>query len=226
MRRILVVAIVAPFFALLALGACGPPAGTRPHDMSIAQHEAAATREEGQATQIGGAAGPCQNSPGPVCWSDATSSWAAERRNLAARHRAAAQALREAEARACAGLTDEDRDTSPFSHGTDIRSVSQLREERQSGKASTARDTGATIVFRSTPGLTAEWLQRILDCHLARNAAVGYDMPEMPDCPLVPRGASAKVRSVGDGLAVDVRSDDATSAAEIWRRAQAIHVTP
>jgi len=65
-----------------------------------------------------------------------------------------------------------------------------------------------------------EWLQRIVDCHLARNAAVGHDMPEMADCPLVPRGAKASVRSVGDGFAVDVSSEAAESAAEIWRRAQ------
>jgi hypothetical protein len=103
--------------------------------------------------------------------------------------------------------------------------VSQFREEKLVGKNRITRDAGATIVFRATPGLTVEWLQRIVDCHLARNSAVGHDMPEMAYCPLVPRGAQAKVRSVGDGFAVDVRADDAETAEEIWRRAQQISPT-
>jgi hypothetical protein len=85
---------------------------------------------------------------------------------------------------------------------------------------------GAAIVFRAVPGLTAEWLQRIIDCHLARNAAVGYEMPEMADCPLALPGISAKVVSSGDGFAAQVRSGQDSTAAEIWRRAQQIHVRP
>jgi hypothetical protein len=141
--------------------------------------------------------------------------------------------LRDAEARACAGLAEEDRDMSPFSHAADIQSVSPRHEEPKGergtptavGRAQDRMPTrlvGATVVFGAKPGLTAEWLQRIVDCHLARNAAVGHDMSEMPDCPLVPRGAQATVRSAGGGFAVDVRADDDKTAAEILQRAQRI----
>lgn len=110
---------------------------------------------------------------------------------------------------------------SPFAHAADIQSVGQLSEDAAAtSRAKLKRDAGATIVFRAAPGLTAEWLQRIVDCHLARNSAVGHDMSEMSSCPLVPRGAKATVRSVGDGFAVDVYGEDAATAAEIWRRAQ------
>jgi hypothetical protein len=224
--------IIAP--AMLAAGACGHAAGTQPHDMSAAQHQAAAAREEDQATQHAGQHDPeatqteerCSGGKGRVCWTVTTNptqghvKTAQEHRELAAEHRAASQALRDAEARACVELDAADRDVSPFAHGADIRSVSQFREEKLVGKNKVARDVGATVVFRATPGLTSEWLQRIIDCHVARNAAVGHDMPEMAYCPLVPRGAQATVRSVGDGFAVDVRADDAETAAEIWRRAQ------
>jgi hypothetical protein len=150
---------------------------------------------------------------------------AEEHRELAAQHRAASQALRDAEARACAGLTDQDRDVSPFSHVADVRSVTALKGESQSqgGRVKTSETVGATVTVAAVPGLTAEWLQRMVDCHLARNAAVGHDMPEMAYCPLVPRGAQATVRSVGDGFAVDVHSDDAETAGEILRRAQQIN---
>ena len=141
---------------------------------------------------------------------------------MAARHRAAAQVLRNAEERACEGISAEDRDASPFFHGADIRSVAQLRDPLSLGAT---RLAGATIVFRAVPGLTAEWLQRILDCHLARNVAMGYDMPEMAYCPLAIRSVSASVVSAGDGFAVEVRSDSEAGAAEIWRRAQQIQLT-
>jgi hypothetical protein len=105
-------------------------------------------------------------------------------------------------------------------HGADIASVSELSESVTVGHATSTRVVGASIVLRAVPGLTAEWLQRLVDCHLARNAALGHDVPEMPDCPLVPRGVSARVRSVGNGFAVDVRSEDPDVAADVLARAR------
>jgi hypothetical protein len=81
---------------------------------------------------------------------------------------------------------------------------------------------GAVIVFRATPGMTAEWLQRVVDCHLARNAALGHDVPEMPDCPLVPKGVAATVKATDAGFAVAVRSEDSSTAAEVLRRARSL----
>lgn len=227
-------------FAFLPLafiaGGCGHAAGTRPHELSAPQHEAAAAQEDVQASDHAAQHDPsattteerCSAGKGRVCWTVSTNptdshvKTAAEHRELAAQHRAASQALRDAEARACAGVSDEDRDTSPFAHVADIRSVAELKGEGQSrtGKVKTERTIGATITLNAVPGLTEEWLQRIVTCHLARNAAVGHDMAEMPYCPLVPRGAQASVRSVGDGFAVDIKADDSEAAAEIWRRAQ------
>ena len=235
MTRSLSQIIVLPF-ALVA-GACAHSSGTNPHDMSAAQHEAAAAQEENQTSEHSAQHDPnaqvtqesCTVGRGRVCWTDTTNptekhqSMAAEHRDLAAKHRAASQALKDAEASACAGISEEDRDMSPFAHDADIQSVSQLSEDAApTSRAKLKRDAGATIVFRAAPGLTAEWLQRIVDCHLARNSAVGHDVPEMGYCPLVPRGAKATVRSAGDGFAVDVYADDAATAAEIWRRAQQI----
>lgn len=216
------------------LAACGPAAGTQPHDLNVPEHEAAAAKEEQQAADHADQHDPnasaseerCSAGKGRVCWTvtsnptDEHAKTAEQHHHLAAQHRAASESLRQAEQHACAGLTDEDRDVSPFAHVADIRSVAPLKEERAVGKNKEAFEAGATVVFQAAPGLTEEWLQRIVNCHLARNAAVGHDMAEMDYCPLVPRGVQAKVRSVGDGFAVDVRSDDAATAAEIWRRAQ------
>lgn len=40
-----------------------------------------------------------------------------------------------------------------------------------------------------------DWLERAISCHLARNAALGHEVPAMPDCPLVPRGARCWMRA-------------------------------
>jgi hypothetical protein len=149
---------------------------------------------------------------------------AEQHRALAAQHRAASESLRAAEASACSGISDEDRDMSPFAHRDDIRSVSPLREDVRTGKAPGFRVAGVEVVFRAVPGMTAEWLQRVVTCHLARNAAIGHAVAgaDMPYCPLTPRGAQASVRSVGDGFAVDIRSNDDEIAQQIKQRSESL----
>lgn len=156
---------------------------------------------------------------------------AAEHRRRAAEHRAASQALRDAERRACAGLPEQDRDQSPFDQRDDIASVEPLwvgSGPRYGGGGPAAghepaqRVEGAVVTFRAVQGMTTQWLQRVIDCHLARNAALGNDVPEMPYCPLVPKGVTASVSAIPAGFAVTIHSDDSASAEEVWRRAQAL----
>ena len=229
----------ASFFVLTAsasalLFACAADPGTQPHDMSAAQHEAMAKQEENASasheaqhdpnattstTQCGGKGG---------CWtstSNPTAQHAEDAKHhheLAQKHRAASAALASAETSACVGISDDDRDTSPFYHREDIESVAPLTEDVKTGKGVTKKQVGSTIVFRAVPGMTAEWLQRVVDCHMARAAAVGHEMPEMAYCPLELKGVKAKVTSTGSGFAINVSADDAATVAEIQKRAQAL----
>jgi hypothetical protein len=124
-------------------------------------------------------------------------------------HRARSQALRSAEARACSGLPAADLAESPFAHRGDIVGVSPLPR-------------GALVVFKHVPTLTAEHLQKIIDCHIARNDALGHDVPEMSYCPLVPRDVTANVTPVQDGFAVTIESTDDQSVREVRARAEAL----
>lgn len=216
--------------------------GTHPHDMSVEGHEAAARSEDGKAkthtekydesavrdvercgikTDVYGLG---------ACWTDTENptAWHLERakshRDLAAKHRAASEALRDAERRACSGIAAADRDMSPFAHGGDVRQVTEIRETVQgfAGPAKGENVAGATIVMNPVRGLTAEWLQHIVDCHLARGAALGHHVEGMEYCPLSLSGVDANVRSVGNGFAIDVRSKDLATGQEIWKRAQAL----
>ena len=227
-----IIAFAASAAALML--ACAADPGTQPHDMSQAQHEAMANQEDttasGHADQHDpNATATTTQCPGKGgCWTSISnptaqhSEDAKKHHDLAAKHRAAATALSSAEASACVGISDDDRDISPFEHREDIESVSPFVEEMKSGKSVTKKEVGSTIVFRAVPGMTAEWLQRVVDCHLARAAAVGHDMPEMSYCPLELKGVKAKVTSTGSGFAVNVSGEDAATVAEIQKRANAL----
>lgn len=82
--------------------------------------------------------------------------------------------------------------------------------------------TAEAIAFRPVPGLTTEPLQRIISCHQARNAVLGYDRTEMDYCPVALKDVAATVRSGGDRLVVEIRSNDQSTAEGILRRAQGL----
>lgn len=215
--------------------------GARPHDMSAARHEQAARKEEHAAEAHTQAYDPSARRPsshcsfagstrprGPICWTSIENPTqehvrAAEKhRNRAAEHRAASRALRDAEAHACVGIAEEDRDTSPFERSDDITSVDPLLEYVAPADADPSRQqtVGAVVTFRARPGLTVEWLQRVVDCHLARNAALGHVVSDMPDCPLVPKGVTARVKSATGGFATEIRAKDDATVREVLDRAR------
>ncbi len=229
-------------FTSVVLFACAGEPGTHPHDASSADHQVMAQREDraAEAHDSGvkpsvssaddrpitkGSSSPCGRSG---CWTSSVNPTerhkqdAQRHRELAAKHRAASAALVSAEQQACVGISDDDRDISPFYHREDITSVSTLEEPIKTGKQTVNKTTGAKIEFRAAQGMTAEWLQRVVDCHLARAAVLGHDMPEMDYCPLVLNGAKAKVTSTGSGFAVNVTAEDAATVKEIIRRAEAL----
>lgn len=224
---------LAACYSALMLGCAADP-GTQPHDMSQAQHEAMAKQEdqasEAHAEQHDPDAKQTQTTCAGKggCWTSVSnptaqhSADAEKHHDLAKKHRAASAALASAEASACAGISEGDRDMSPFYHREDIQSAAVYSENVKSGKGSTAKVVGATVVFRAVPGMTAEWLQRVVDCHLARAAAVGHEMPEMDYCPLELKGVKAKVTSAGNGFAVNISADDDNTVEQIKKRALAL----
>jgi len=227
--------------ALFASGvavACASTPGAEPHDASAAHHDDMAKAADRAASAHAAKYDPNAHddverclyggvSGAPACFTSTRNPTAEHRvdadkyRRMAADHRAASQALRDAEARACVGLADRDRDMSPFAHREDIANVEPLPASA-SGPRSAPRVEGALITFRAIPGMTTAWLQRIVDCHVAWNAALGHDVPEMAFCPLVPNHVTATVTEVSGSFAVAVRSDDPATSQEILKRAQTL----
>lgn len=220
--------------------------GARPHDMSAARHEseshAHARTAEVHAAQYDPvitvertrclSQGAGTGTGNELCWTSISNPTeghlrAAEaHRRHAANHRAASLALREAEAQACAGIAPGDRDMSPFEHIEDIATIDPFVEPLRNSNGISQRTAGVIITFRAIPGMTAEWLQKIVDCHIARNASLGHSVPEMPNCPLVPNGVEAQVSSTSGGFTVSIRSGRDDIAREILSRAEQLRTTP
>lgn len=174
--------------------------GTKPHEQGRLQHQQAASAEEQAARRL-----------------EATQPREAERqRALAARHRAASDALRAAELRSCSGLPQRDIDENPFLHQEDLAGVESLPI------AIAPPYEGAMVLFRAAPGLTAEHMQRVLDCQLARDAAIGHDSPELARDPLAPLDVKARAFTTPGGIGVAVWSIEPKSAQKVRDRIGAL----
>lgn len=190
--------------------------GTRVSDMSAGKHEEAAHEQTQLAQEHQAQVDPdlwIMGTEGcaTFCfdtWSNPSSEHARrarEHRATAAKHRRASATLRTTESRLCAGLSDRDRDVSPFFHIADIASVNTESEPFE-------------VRFKPVRGLDVDAMQRLIDCHIGRNAVLGFEAPEMDFCPLVPRGVRAKVRAEGSALVIELKAKGPKGRNEIHAR--------
>jgi hypothetical protein len=219
--------------AYSATVACAPSMAVRGDHVSSRDERVAAAREDRalgvlERQKPDRADATCEPAaegmPGSICWTSMfsvarTYDVQVDQRYLAAaERRRASQALRDVEATTCDGIPVADRVESPFAHREDILDVEELSSPLPDGRVS----RGARVQFRDVPGLSAQRLQRVVDCHLARDAVLGHDVAEMSYCPLVPVGARATVRAGSNGYFIEVLSDDDRGGREIERRARAL----
>ena len=213
--------------ALASAGCAAGGPGTKPHAMSVEEHEAAARIEQSRSDKhaghdrpgtdpLGVCAGTAQVR-GP-CWSSVADVGARHRQQrrrharVAELHRQAAMVLQEEEKAACRSISPADRERSPVLHGPDLDDVEVYDE---------APGVRVVITYRRVVGLTPRVLQAIVDCHLAHSAALGHAILEMPDCPLVPRGVVAQVGQDERGrVTLTIEAESAASSEELWRRGQ------
>jgi hypothetical protein len=124
------------------------------------------------------------------------------------------------QAGACRGVPAEERVASPLERREEIVDVTEV--PRDTSWRGLGAAGGARVVLRARPGLTAEWLQRVLECHVAQGAAAGRAGEPDARSPLAVPGARVRVQSVGDGFAVDVTASAPAAAREILRRARSL----
>jgi len=161
--------------------------------------------------------------PPPIAWSPRITPEEEARRaalrEAARSDRTRSPALVEAEREACQGLSDDDRDISPFFYVRDVVDVQPLRAPAALVPAPLE---GALVIFRRVEGLTVARLQRLVDCHAARDAALAYAAPETRWCPLAVRGVVARVEPDERGLGVALSALGLDAAVVTYGRAMAL----
>jgi hypothetical protein len=134
-------------------------------------------------------------------------------------HLEVARQLREAEANACTNVPDADRDQGPLAHRDRIAAMELLRD-RIHTKAM-LRPSGVAIYLRPAPGLTAEWLSHVLECHLAYHGVVGDRIADATS-PLFVDNARVALSSTGDGFRITITSLNEQIARQVIDRAQSL----
>jgi hypothetical protein len=94
--------------------------------------------------------------------------------------------------------------------------VRSLQTEDRIAKITRSRITGAELFVPAEPGMSAQWLQRVIDCRAQAQA---------PDTksPLAIDGAIVEVEALQTGYAVRITSRNAQDAQEIDARARVAH---
>src|SRR5258707_15720505 len=84
-----------------------------------------------------------------------------------------------------------------------IERVEPLNTKIQMGRGVFTREVGATVFLRATPGVTQQWIGRVLACHQAR-LAVGSSTPTAEADPLALADVNTSVASTETGFAVEI----------------------
>jgi len=116
-------------------------------------------------------------------------------------------ALRDTEVRACAEVPELDRDSGPFGRRDRIAYVEEIRD-RLYPKQMT-QTFGIAVYIRATPGVTEQWLGRVIECHKAHAALAGTS--DAAD-PLVGTDARVKIDSTATGFRVAITSPNLETA--------------
>jgi hypothetical protein len=135
---------------------------------------------------------------------------------LAAEHADAAKQLRDQESAACYGISESDRDRGPLARADEITGI-QIVKDRGIFPKGPLEPVGVSLYLRAEPGVTEQWLGRVVACHVAHVAVVGHD--RYPG-PLEVPGAQASVSSTGVGFRVTITSHDRDAVRSVVQRGQ------
>lgn len=118
----------------------------------------------------------------------------------------------------CAGIADAQARSSLKDLRDGVDRVEVARETTRT-KPFVQRSVGADIHIRAKQGMTAQWLARVVDCHVVSEAA-SHAFCTTAECPLGLDRVTTTVSGTPTGFTVAIRSNDSAVAREIARRSQ------
>lgn len=107
----------------------------------------------------------------------------------------------------------------PFAHRERIVAVEQV-QDRVFPKAP-LRPFGIAVTIRATPGVTEQWMGRVIQCHVAHHEVIGA-AGEPASSPLLTTGAHIVVSSTSTGFKISITSADYDTAQTVIERGRAL----
>jgi hypothetical protein len=130
---------------------------------------------------------------------------------LAQEHLEAAKRLRNEERAACEGVPDADRVGGPFAQPQRVTNVEVVRDRVRFPKGF-LEPVGVAVYMKAEPGMTQQWLGRIVACHVAYVAASGQGERRSP---LSVANTQVAVTPTSVGFRITVTSKDSDTARSV-----------
>ena len=111
-------------------------------------------------------------------------------------------------AHTCSGLTAQ-----LGQEGYVVEHVKELRRQTHIGRAVVIQPSGAQVFVRAEPGMSAAYLQRVINCQMTQGAGTG---------PLAVPGVTATVVEQGQHFVVQILAPNLSAAKEVQERAKAL----
>jgi hypothetical protein len=135
---------------------------------------------------------------------------------LALEHIEAAKQLRNEESAACEGVPDADRLGGPFAQAQRVTNVEIVRDRVLLPKGP-IQPVGVAVYMKAEPGMTQQWLGRVIACHVAHVAVVGS--AERPS-PLSVANTKVSIASTSVGFRITVTSKDSDVARSVINKGE------
>jgi hypothetical protein len=120
----------------------------------------------------------------------------------------------------CRGIPEMERQRPTFLQSSGIESVRPFMGEQHYIKFTLPQLRGADIFVRAGPGITKQWVARVLRCHVAWHDAVGLSNQDGFEDPSTVNRPDLSFIEAETGFVVRITGHDKAEGEEILRRAR------
>jgi hypothetical protein len=120
----------------------------------------------------------------------------------------------------CAGVPDAERDHPSMLQPPELESVRRSMGERHFIKYSVPELRGAELLVRPSPGVSRQWIARVIRCHVAYRDLPGTRVPETAADPLLVDNAEVSFGETETSFVIRIQGSTMSEGEEILARAQ------
>jgi hypothetical protein len=120
----------------------------------------------------------------------------------------------------CSGIPEKEWQRPIFFQASDIEGIRPFMGERRYIKFTLPELRGADIFVRAGPGITKQWVARVIRCHVAWHDVYGPASQESFEDPLVVGRPDLSFMDNEIGFVIRIAGHDKAEGEEILRRAQ------